>query len=594
MDKCALSVAEAQAFCPQKGSYIPGTPGGPWTEDEVLIVKEKVRFMINSHNHEALFHRNENFPPITNLVYGDSKLAKWHPNDTSMDYYRNMTFSRSSFRISPTPRKLIQLAFHDCLKNIDSATGEHFGGCDGCLNWKGMDFLNQIPMGKFSEKAKPRWPSYRAMPIKYKTDNNKLSTTAMALELVYTDPNWPPGAPVLASSLFKTGKSRADLWQLAANTALEIEIIKANYGCSHKVSYQQMVMALEGKEKCLWKLQKPVPFQYGRADCVRDERLARTKFPFEATNEESHSNPFGEGRRVLEDLKMDFGMSARHSIALMAAHSIMPAGKNKVLAIAYRWGGSPFLSNMYFKTLGGAKRYEMGNQLMLRTLVNNPKKMSDSPLLGDEFGRPLAREMQGDFNILMRNWWNTSLPDSGPWFFRPLREKHSKRIDSSLKPRKPCFSYNYASEMYKRLDVSKERGNPEYATECLKATINQETGVQTGGPPVEYSKATRSFAFYLPYEMGFVKNFTVDAENHPRGCNLPEVFTKEYYPNEDWVKQSNTAVTCERSTYKLAGEEKTSADIVDEFAEDHEVWANAFIEGWQVLFIYLFCKCLVS
>ena len=133
-EDCRLSVGDVQAFCPQEGSYTPGTPGGPWTEDEVLIVKEKVRFMIDSHNHETLFHRNENFPPITNLVFGDVNLDNSRPNDTSMDYYRNMTFSRSSFRISPTPRKLIQLAFHDCLKNVNSA-GEHFGGCDGCLNW---------------------------------------------------------------------------------------------------------------------------------------------------------------------------------------------------------------------------------------------------------------------------------------------------------------------------------------------------------------------------------------------------------------------------------------------------------------------------
>ena len=61
------------------------------------------------------------------------------------------------------------------------------------------------------------------------------------------------------------------------------------------------------------------------------------------------------------------------------------------------------------------------------------------------------------------------------------------------------------------------------------------------------------------------------------------MFTKEYYPNKDWVKQARTAITCKRATFKLPGEEKTSVDIVDEFAEDHEVWANAFIEGWQVL-----------
>ena len=548
-------------------------------------MKEKVRYMIDEANAETLYRDTERFPQIVNEVWGNI----WSPDDPNFAYWRNKSFWRSDMMLAPTTRKLIQLAFHDCLKNVDSE-GNHFGGCDGCLNWEGMDFLNQIPFGKFNEETKPRWPSYRAMPIKYKTDNNKLSTTAMALELIYIDAAWPPGVQALPTSLYKSGKSRADLWQLAANTALEIEIAKANYGCSHKVSYQQMVMALEGKEKCMWRLQKPVPFQYGRADCVRDEHFARTKFPFEATNNESHSNPFGEGKQVLEDLKKDFGMSARHSIALMAVHSIMPNSKNKVLNIAYRWGGSPFLSNLYFKTLGGAPRYDMGNQLMLRTLVNNPLKLSDSPLLGDEFGRPLARELQGDFDVLMKNWWNTSLPDSGPWFFRPLKYSFtSSSLDASLKPRKPCFAYNYTSEAYERLDVSKERGNPEYEVGCKKATINQDTGVQIGGPPVESSKVSYSLAFYLPYEIGFVKNFTVDAENHPRGCNLPEVFTKEYWPNEEWLEQSKTAITCERSTFKLEGEEESSADIVDEFAEDHEVWADAFIEGWQV-FVIKDCK----
>merc|ERR1712156_660442 len=381
---CLFSIGDVQAFCPQSGSYTPGTPGGPWTDEEVLIVKEKIRFILNTHNHEALFHRNENFPPITNLVFGDVTLFNRNPEDTSMDYYRNMTFSRSSARISPTPRKVIQLAFHDCLKNID-AEGNHFGGCDGCLNWEGMDFLNEIPVGHMSE-AKPGWVSYRAQPIKYKTDNNKLSTTAMALEKIYTDPSWPPGTPRLASSLQSTGKSRADLWQLAANTGLEIEMTKANYACSHKVSYQQMVVALEGKEKCLWKLEQPVPFQYGRADCVRNPSEGTTDLPFEATNKESHSNPFGQGDWVLKDLKRDFGMSARQSIALMAAHGMPPQKHNAQLEVSYRWGGNPFISNNYFKILGSRPQYSLQAGIRLGSQV------SDSVLVGDEFGRPLTRE----------------------------------------------------------------------------------------------------------------------------------------------------------------------------------------------------------
>ena len=77
----------------------------------------------------------------------------------------------------------------------------------------------------------------------------------------------------------------------------------------------------------------------------------------------------------------------------------------------------------------------------------------------------------------------------------------------------------------------------------------------------------------------------VDSENRPRGCNFPEVFPEEQYPDPKWIEQHRIPINCTRSNYKLAGEEQTSADIVDEFADDHKVWAQAFIEGWQVLYV---------
>ena len=558
----ALSIAEVSVFCP-KGPYIPGTPGGPWTDEEVLIVKEKVRYMIDEANAETLYRDTERFPQIVNEVWGNI----WAPDDPNFAYWRNKSYWRSDMMLAPTTRKLIQLAFHDCLKNVDSE-GNHFGGCDGCLNWEGMDFMNDIPGGNLGSTR--IWaPSYRAEPIKYKTDNNKLSTTAMALELVYTDPTWPPGVRELSSSLQSTGKSRADLWQLAANTGLEIEMTKANYACSHKVSYQQMVVALEGKEKCLWKLEQPVPFQYGRADCVRNPSEGTTDLPFEATNKESHSNPFGQGDWVLKDLKRDFGMSARQSIALMAVHGIAPEKHNKQLEISYRWGGNPFLSNNYYKTLGGRPQYSLQAGIRLGSQV------SDSVLVGDEFGRPLTRGVQGDFSITSGQWWNTSHPDSGPWFFRPMTV-HGQDMNASLAARWPCFTYNYTTDTYDKA--------PPSDWWCSEATINQTTGVQTGGP-ANTQKRSWSFAFYLPYEFGFVKNFTVDAENHPRGCNFPEV-----YP-QNKTEQRNIGkipINCTRSTFTLEGESMTSADIVDQFADDHEVWAHAFIEGWQVVKAILF------
>ena len=35
---------------------------------------------------------------------------------------------------NPDPPKVLRLAFHDCLKYTDGT-----GGCDGCLDWAGMD-----------------------------------------------------------------------------------------------------------------------------------------------------------------------------------------------------------------------------------------------------------------------------------------------------------------------------------------------------------------------------------------------------------------------------------------------------------------------
>ena len=104
----------------------------------------------------------------------------------------------------------------------------------------------------------------------------------------------------------------------------------------------------------------------------------------------------------------------------------------------------------------------------------------------------------------------------------------------------------------------------------LVCDVQDDFNQETGGIG-QYRRTWRSVAFYLPYEIGFVKNFTVDSENHPRGCNFPEA----QYPDPIWKEQLKVKLQ--------AGEEETSADIVDKFADDHEVWAHAFIQGWQVL-----------
>jgi hypothetical protein len=545
-------------------AYQAGTPGGPWTEEEIRIVQDKVRIMVNPKLAKELFEDTEKFPPIVDLAFGNV----WHPDDPDNDWF-NASFSRAHPEFAASTRKLIRLAFHDCLKNVDAA-GNRFGGCDGCLNWREMDAMHEVPYGNMAH-TNPVWPSYRALPVPYQADNNKLSTTVMALEWIYTDTAWPPGSPLLATSLEMTGKSRADLWQLATNTALEIEIAKANYGCSNKVSFQQQVLALEGLDKCLIRLHKPIPFQYGRVDCVKDPVQAKTDFPFEATNEESHSNPHGKASAVLEDLKRDFGLTARQSIALMATHAMATHSHNKILGIEYRWAGNPFLSNMYFKILASRPLFDLEAGLA--------QSSGKGVLAGDKFGQPLSRDVQGNFQFSCYEWWNTTTrDDSGPCFFRPMTTNapHSSP-DWDLLPRIPCFKWDYDLEDFVRLD------EPEYCAD-ENITIDRDTGVQYGGI-AKHNSQSWAFTFFLNYEMNFMKDFEMGSENRPRGCNLPDVYPGWDDPDTkpEATEVGRVPIDCSRASFKLPGESQTSADIVEAFADDHEVWTKEFLDGWEII-----------
>ena len=59
-------------------------------------------------------------------------------------------------------------------------------------------------------------------PIMNATDNNGMMRITHYLEKIYNTTDWPSTAPVLETTLWESGKSRADLWQFAANVALEV------------------------------------------------------------------------------------------------------------------------------------------------------------------------------------------------------------------------------------------------------------------------------------------------------------------------------------------------------------------------------------
>ena len=60
--------------------------------------------------------------------------------------------------------------------------------------------------------------------------------------MIYTAIDWPFQVPSLEVSLFQSGKSRADLWQLAGLVALERTFERANRACDLDNTARQQVM----------------------------------------------------------------------------------------------------------------------------------------------------------------------------------------------------------------------------------------------------------------------------------------------------------------------------------------------------------------
>jgi len=94
-------------------------------------------------------------------------------------------------------------------------------------------------------------------------------------------------------------------------------------------------------------------------------------------------------------------------------------------------------------------------------------------------------------------------------------------------------------------------------------------------------KCHYSFAFFLVFEANFVHSFTVDEENHPRGCNIPDALKHD---GEGWASMEGyEPVSCGPNHFKLPGESLSSSEITAALADDHDLWEREFLDGWAQL-----------
>ena len=327
------------------GEYIPGTPGGPWTLDELLIVRAKLwSLMVDSQAKTSYENVPSNQRPITGKDI-----------DHSADDDAFMSSGLSNF-----PGKLLRLGFHDCLRYKDGS-----GGCDGCLDWSGMGY---------------RFPPHAEMKCKFQEndvlegDNNGLEYTVGILELIYTNKNFPFDiAPSLNTSLQSSGKSRADLWSYAAKVAIEYTVERNNYHCegtnaekwngSFVGTSHDCLRYPEDLNDCKVMLSREINFRYGRKDCISFDSNKPFNTTFKAFKSETKPNPNGNGDETLDFFKSNFNFNARETVAIMGGHTLGGMSvRNSLFKYAWTSKSNHLFNNEYYRNFVNEKDWFIENK----------------------------------------------------------------------------------------------------------------------------------------------------------------------------------------------------------------------------------------
>ena len=430
----ALVVSSLLSLC-AGDPYVPGNPGAPWTQDEILIMKAKFFQM---------FSRMDNAP------------------------------------------KFLRLGFHDCIKYADGT-----GGCDGCLNWKGMDRKLAI-----SAHA-------RDLSVEDGGGNNGLGDTVRTLERFYTEANDFLGGPSLIASPMDLGWSRADLWAFSSMMAVEFGVLANNlicddvklsetrgsswFGCNHHV----------GDADCKVNFERPFQFQTGRSDCTEFDQ----EFPYKATKEEKHPSAVDGGRKTIEFFQSEFpALTGRDVVALMGAHT-MGQPHFDISQFPYQWtskGGRQF-NNDYYRNIVGEDRFFI-----------NVEPHSNCELIGNAFGEKPKTQWLAHTRMTAEN--------GGPVFW--IHRNHV------------CPPCNLEKELEGGVlglrDSDKDccHNKPE-GTFCRpdrESAAEEDDNLNGGCEQMKFIIGADEIA--INAEMGLYKNFEVDDDGVIFGCRGLEIFNE--------------------------------------------------------------------
>eukprot|EP00418_Pyrodinium_bahamense_P084262 CAMPEP_0179069454 /NCGR_PEP_ID=MMETSP0796-20121207/30515_1 /TAXON_ID=73915 /ORGANISM="Pyrodinium bahamense, Strain pbaha01" /LENGTH=697 /DNA_ID=CAMNT_0020766519 /DNA_START=50 /DNA_END=2143 /DNA_ORIENTATION=- len=496
------------------GPYVPGTPGAPWTAEEAAAVKGALIAMFQE------------------------------------------TWGISPWKQGVSAGTLLRLSFHDCLKYANGA-----GGCDGCLNWWGVD----VPHFE--------GPSHQSKVRVLKEGegaNNGLGPAVRALEEIYTKPL----SALLPHSLQGTGKSRADLWSLAGIVAVEYTMDINNEVCATGATPRQTIrrsplglgqcLYAQDEEQCAARPSRPPIFKTGRRDCVT---ILSPNYKTERA--ETHPDNHGNGVKTAQFFKEQFDFSGRETVAIMGAHTI---GRYHISATGFKYVWTPrsewSFNNEYYRNM------------MLDTDASWVFNNDDCPKIGDAYGVKPHQRWAVKANLITT--------DGGPiqWvkFSHVGPDCRAGRGETQ-----------YWSDSYWQCcnatgipgAVTRPDSNRPLGSDSLEQDDNEFSGCE------KWKILWARDHALLNTDIGLLLHFETDANGFPKGCPGLEGFdsasvrpggptkNRTILPLMNGSPRRFAWQDCGKETHAEPPSDRPLHEHVEEFARDQTAWLDAFIPALE-------------
>jgi len=122
--------------------------------------------------------------------------------------------------------------------------------------------------------------------------------------------------------------------------------------------------------------------------------------------------------------------------------------------------------------------------------------------------------------------------------------------------------------------------------DCQEYASFDKNGVQTSGLRVHRKNHTGMSGwnnmFALPYEIGLHQKFEISGPAHrATGCPGINLDVEDYPYSQGHFSIQSPVTGCNKNEYAPDGEPVYK--IVEEFADDNDVWAQYFFDGWSTM-----------